>query len=166
MIKSENYITIQGWMITELGLYGNDLIVYALIYGFTQTKETMFTGSIKYIMAWLNGSRSGVIKNLTRLCEMGLLIKYSEVKNGVTFNSYNAVPLSEWVVHKVNGGGTQSVLPSTQSEWGGSTQSVTNKTILDKIENNTILNNRIDADFQKNEFSTPLELNQKEKEKS
>ena len=37
MVKSENYITIQGWMVTELKLKGNELLIYALIFGFTQT---------------------------------------------------------------------------------------------------------------------------------
>lgn len=35
MVKPENYITIQGWMRTELDLKGNELNLYAIIYGFT-----------------------------------------------------------------------------------------------------------------------------------
>ena len=38
-IKNENFIAIQGWMINELQLKGNDLIVYALIYGFIIAPE-------------------------------------------------------------------------------------------------------------------------------
>ena len=37
-MKNENYITIQGWMVNELKLTGNDLICYALIYGFTKRR--------------------------------------------------------------------------------------------------------------------------------
>lgn len=35
-IKNENFIAIQGFMVKELGLSGNELIAYALIYGFSQ----------------------------------------------------------------------------------------------------------------------------------
>ena len=36
MVKNENYLVIQGWMITELKLKGNELLIYAIIYGFSQ----------------------------------------------------------------------------------------------------------------------------------
>ena len=49
MIKNENYITIQGWMINELGLKGNSLIIYANIYGFSQNNDCEFIGSANYL---------------------------------------------------------------------------------------------------------------------
>ena len=33
-ISSDNYVVVQGWMCNELDLKGNDLLVFALIYGF------------------------------------------------------------------------------------------------------------------------------------
>ena len=36
MIQNEKYITIQGWMVNELNLKGNSLIIYSIIYGFSQ----------------------------------------------------------------------------------------------------------------------------------
>ena len=44
IIKNENFILIQGWMINNLKLSGNDLLVYAIIYGFTQDGEQWFEG--------------------------------------------------------------------------------------------------------------------------
>ena len=41
-IKNENYVVIQGWMVNELNLKGNDLMVYAIIYGFTQITGQLF----------------------------------------------------------------------------------------------------------------------------
>ena len=35
-MKDENYIVLQGWMINKLNLKGNELTVYALIYGYSQ----------------------------------------------------------------------------------------------------------------------------------
>ena len=52
MVHNENYITIQGWMINELGLKGNSLIIYATIYGFSQTNNCEFTGSANYLAQW------------------------------------------------------------------------------------------------------------------
>ena len=35
-VSPDNYVAIQGWMITDLNLKGNDLLIYAVIYGFSQ----------------------------------------------------------------------------------------------------------------------------------
>jgi len=40
-----------------LGLKGNDLIVYAIIYGFCQTPGHKFNGSLAYLQEWTNSSR-------------------------------------------------------------------------------------------------------------
>lgn len=45
VIRDSNYVVIQGWMLTRLGLKGNELMIYAVIYGFTQNGETEFIGS-------------------------------------------------------------------------------------------------------------------------
>jgi hypothetical protein len=44
-INRESFITIQGWMVTDLELTGKDLMVYAIIYGFSQNESGKFTGS-------------------------------------------------------------------------------------------------------------------------
>ena len=33
---SKNYLNIQGWMVQDLELKGNELLAYALIFGFCQ----------------------------------------------------------------------------------------------------------------------------------
>ena len=47
-IKNDNYIAIQGFMVKELELTGNELIAYALVYGFSQDGESKFKGSLNY----------------------------------------------------------------------------------------------------------------------
>lgn len=92
MPNNENYIHISGWMVNELGLKGNELLVYALIYGFSQDGETEFKGSISYIMKWLGcKSRQTVINTISALAEKGLIEKRQIHINGVTFNRYLAV---------------------------------------------------------------------------
>lgn len=87
-MENENYITIQGFMRNELGLSGNDLIVYAIIYGFSQNGQGEFTGSAQYLADWCGATRQGIYKNLNRLIEQGLIIKNEVEKNGVKFCNY------------------------------------------------------------------------------
>lgn len=86
---SKNYITIQGFMVQDLNLKGNELILYALIYGFSQTTDTEFSGSISYIMKWLDCSKPTVINLLKKLCDNNLIIKKKEFINGVPFCYYS-----------------------------------------------------------------------------
>jgi len=72
------YTTIQGWMIHELKLKGNELILYAIIYGFSQDRESEYFGSLTYIQNYLLVSRHTVIKLLRSLLEKKLIIKTSE----------------------------------------------------------------------------------------
>ena len=75
-MNRENFITIQGWIVIDLNLKGNELLIYALIYGFCQDKESKFQGSHKYISKWINSSKNTVIKSLKSLMEKELIIKH------------------------------------------------------------------------------------------
>lgn len=88
-MKNENYITIQGWMVNELKLNGNDLICYALIYGFTQNGD-YWEKSAKYISDWLGVSHRAVVDILNRLIDKKLLDKQDYTINGVKFCKYRA----------------------------------------------------------------------------
>ena len=88
MVHNENYITIQGWMINELGLKGNSLIIYATIYGFSQTNNCEFTGSANYLAQWCGCSRQTVMTVLNKLIADNLIIKHEEFRNNVKFCSY------------------------------------------------------------------------------
>ena len=60
----------------ELGLTGNDVIVYALIYGFSQDNRTWFNGSLNYIMQKVHvGSKQTIINVLGKLEQNGLIKK-------------------------------------------------------------------------------------------
>lgn len=87
-IKDKNYITIQGWMRTELDLKGNDLLVYALIYGFCQSENQKFSGSLQYIADWCGATKQGIMKNLQNLISKGLIIKESNWLHGVNIVEY------------------------------------------------------------------------------
>ena len=91
-MKSEQFITIQGWMRTDLNLTGNDLLVYAIIYGFSQDNESEFTGSVQYLADWCGASKQGIRKNLKNLLDKGYIIKTEYEKNGIKFCKYRYAP--------------------------------------------------------------------------
>lgn len=74
-IKPENYITIQGWMVTELGLSGKALQLYALLYGFSQEKGGGYSGRQDYLMEWLGCTRRSILNYITELKGKGLLLE-------------------------------------------------------------------------------------------
>ena len=86
----ERYITIQGFMISELGLSGNDLLIYALVYGFSQDGESEFYGSLSHLSEMLRLDRRTVIRVLDRLVEQRLVRKRSGEINGVHRCFYSA----------------------------------------------------------------------------
>lgn len=88
--KIDNHITIPGFAIVELGLSGNELICYSLIYGFTQDEETEFFGSLNYISSALNVTRQNAKRILDRLLQQGLIEKREIFFSGVKFCRYVA----------------------------------------------------------------------------
>lgn len=89
-VSRDNYITISGWMITELGLKGNELIIYALIYGFSQAENQAFDGSMNYIAEWLSTSRQTVNNALKSLVDKGLISKDEIILNNAKYCKYRA----------------------------------------------------------------------------
>lgn len=89
--KKTGYITVQYWMVEKLHLKGNELLTYALIYGFSQDGETAYKGSLSYITQWLGISERGVTYILDKLVDKGLLKKWQETVNGVKVNRYIAI---------------------------------------------------------------------------
>ena len=89
-IKRDNYITIQGWMITDLNLKGNELLIYAIVYGFSQVSGQAFSGSLQYLADWTNSTKQGALKALQSLCSKGYLTKSVKSVNGVKMCEYRA----------------------------------------------------------------------------
>lgn len=86
------YITILDWMVDKLNLSGTKLLIYALIYGFSQDGTTWFTGSIPYIQSWTHCARQTVVASLNNLRTAGLIEVIDEP--GKT-NRYRAKGLDE-----------------------------------------------------------------------
>lgn len=89
-IQDTNYILIQGWMVNELQLKGNELLVFAIIHGFSQDGENRFTGSLQYLSDWTSSTKQGVMKNLKSLLDKGYIAKEEKYINGVKFCEYHS----------------------------------------------------------------------------
>lgn len=136
-VKDENYINIQGWMVTKLGLKGNELLIYAIIYGFSQTEDQTFNGSLQYLADWTNSTKQGVTKNLKALVEKGYIIKEDKYINNVKFCEYYATKL-DTVYNKVAQGIQQSLTGYTTKFNTPMQQSLTNNindNIINKLDN-------------------------------
>lgn len=127
-MKRENYVVVQGFMVKDLKLKGNELITFAVIYGFSQDGETRFTGSLAYLAEWGNCTKQAVMNSLKSLQEKGLIDKYEKVVNGVKFCEYS-VKDTLGVLKKVSWGGKESLM-------GGGKKSLPNNIITNNLENN------------------------------
>ena len=130
LVKDENYYQISGWMINKLKLKGTELQVFAIIYGFSQGEQGVFTGSSRYLQDFTGCSRTAIINALNSLVEKKFLIKKSKNINGVTLNEYS-VP----VVQNLYRGSTENVPGVVQNLYRGSTESVPNNIDINKIDN-------------------------------
>lgn len=86
-IQERNFAHLEGWMRTELGLRGNELITYAVIYGYSQDGGWC-NCSAQYIADWCGVTKRAMLDILARLVEKGLLEKKETIKNLVKFCSY------------------------------------------------------------------------------
>lgn len=84
MINDNNYVNVFGWMVNVLELKGNELLVYALIYGFSQDGKSSFSGSQDYIAEWLGATDRTVRNVLTSLVDKNLIIK-----KDISYNSFS-----------------------------------------------------------------------------
>lgn len=127
-VNKNNYILIQSFMVNDLKLKGNELLIYAIIYGFSQLEGQVFSGSLQYLADWTNSTKQGVSKNLKSLVNKGLIGKKDKFINGVKFVEYYTTKFNG-VCNKVQWGMQQSLM-------GGMQQSLINNININKLEDN------------------------------
>lgn len=89
--KQDSYVVLQRWMRTELGLKGNELTVYAIIYGFSQDGESVYKGGYGYLADWTGLSENGARNIVKELVAKGLLKELKTMVGGILVNQYVAV---------------------------------------------------------------------------
>lgn len=124
----KGYITIPKWMLS-IGLSSNELLVFAIIFSFSQDGESEYRGGYKWLSKFLGVSEKTVRNILATLGEKGFIAKRVENINGVCFNRYSVCPefstpcqnLPEGVVkittNNNKGNIKNSITPSLSSEY-------------------------------------------------
>lgn len=127
-MKNQNYYVVHGWMVNELDLSGNDLLIYAIIYGFSQDGESAFKGSLSYLENTAGASRRTVQRSLEFLVNKGYIKRIPMRLCGVRFNKYvaNDTPM----VKMTRGYG--------QNDQGGMVKMTPNNTSIYNTNNNTL----------------------------
>lgn len=75
------YLTVQKWMVENFGLHGDELLIYAIIYGFSQDGKSCYTGSSKYLRFWTGKSKETVLNNLKSLRKKNLIARKRKPNN-------------------------------------------------------------------------------------
>ena len=81
-------------MKTELGLAGNKLLVFAIIYGFCQDEESEYCAGVKYISEWVGCSYKNAIYILKYLLDNGLISKREVITEKCRFVNYRVIKKS------------------------------------------------------------------------
>lgn len=140
----DHHFLIEFYWMTKLGLKGNELRMYSLIFSYSQDNQGTLFASIDYIKRRLSlKSRTSVFDIITKLIEMNLVKKIERYEGNIRLVEYEVIPniytRTENVlpVQKMDGVGTESVL-------GGGTENVPNNKVLDNKEITKDLLDKID----------------------
>ena len=87
-MKKFDYIVIQAPMISELGLKGNSLLLFAMIHGFSKDGVNRYRASLKDMCEWLCTSKSSISPTLEALVEAGYINKHDVKVGGVSKPEY------------------------------------------------------------------------------
>lgn len=74
-MKENTYLVLQSWMVTELGLQGTDLMVYATLYAYTIYGRGGYDGDMKHISEWTGLSERAIKYALGRLVDSELIVR-------------------------------------------------------------------------------------------
>lgn len=132
-VKDENFVAIQGWMLNRLNLKGNELIVYAVIYGFSQDGESRFTGSRRYLAEWCGCTLKTVDNALSSLVTKGLIAKHDKTVNGVHLCDYSITQVGENLQQ-----GTVKITQGVEKNLQEGREKITHHNIEDNLDIDTL----------------------------
>ena len=135
-MSDDKFIIIYDWMVEDLKLSGNRLIVYGIIYSFSKNGE-WFQGSASYLCKRSGVTERGIRKILKGLREDGLLAKKERIQNGVIYVDYRAIDPGTKFTREQSSPVNKVPLPREQSSVGG----VNKVPIIINKDNKKIINN-------------------------
>ena len=132
-MKSENFVVVQGWMCNELELKGNELLIFAMIHGFSQDGVSKFHGGRKYIAETFNISLPTVDKALQNLVEKSYINKEESgdfTNPNIYWVNFDVVKkLYEGSKETLHGGSKETLLNNTNNKTNSKTGIVSKDTI-------------------------------------
>lgn len=147
-ITDNNHFTIQGWMRTKLNLEGVDLLVFAIVYSFSQDGESEFRGSIEYIKDFIGKSRDTVIRSLKYLNSRKLVKRVDHnTEDGKTNGYIVDIDTLNTLLTNAEGGIANCDTPHSKMLYGGSQNATGGIANCDPIYKN--ITNTIPKDIEK-----------------
>lgn len=102
MVKENAYVSIQAFMINELHLKGNELIVYAVIHGFTQDGQHWYYGTRGHLAEWCGATKGTVSNCLKSLLRKGYIRRREVERFGNVEVQYQAVTEFDTPLSKID----------------------------------------------------------------
>ena len=94
MVEDDGFVILRGFMRKRLHLEKTELIVYAIIYGYSRSGKS-FTGRIRYLCDWSGSGRSAVKLALASLVNKGYITKTVKTVGHRAYTEYTAQIASE-----------------------------------------------------------------------
>ena len=114
-IADNSYVIILPFMVKKLKLKGADLMIYAIIHGYSVGDNGCYWGGLKYLMEWTGSSKPTVIRSLQWLVEMGYIERTDYEVYGATRPIYKTINMDE----NDEGGINEEFTGSNKNEMGG-----------------------------------------------
>lgn len=109
------YITILQEMRDALGLKGNELLVYAVIYGYSQEGQGCFYGSLSHLADICGVTTRTAITTLQSLQAKGLINRSETIHNGVKYIAYTSNGKIFTGSEKISQGGSEKISHNIES---------------------------------------------------
>ena len=107
-MKNKDYINVQGWMVNELQLSGNELLLFALIHGYSKDGINKYRGSINYVSEFLSISRKTVINLYSKLLNKEFISKQDCNSGNLYCTIVDQGSVKSTLVQKVHQGSVKS----------------------------------------------------------
>ena len=154
MIKQKSHIVIDAYML-QLGLKGNELLIYALIAGFCQDGVSECWTSQETMAEWCGGISTRAVRDILQNLITKKLITKKECLNKNVKYSYKVVE----IVPELSSNGQEVFSTQPELSSGG------DRNFLPVVQELSSGNNKIDNIYDNKIYNKTIKEKEKEKEK-
>lgn len=102
-MADNKWIHIDNWMGKILGLKANELLCFAVIYGFTRDGMTEYKCNLSYLASTIFATKQTTFTVLKKLVEHNLILKREEMISGIKYCFYQTnIIYNEGKIYKVD----------------------------------------------------------------